>query len=130
MEGFKAIVIVGRPGQNWQHRQGRPCGPRAVAYTFRAFSSALAFMRGTKSQQVVVEFGVEVDTLDFYDAVKALNVPVIFSANSLEPSHLRDFDINVSNVVYADRRLESRPVSDSGTSRPVPGVEARLPTSA
>lgn len=130
MEGFKAIVIVGRPGGSGTRCDGSLSGPRSVAYAFSAFSPALAFMRGTKSQKVVVEFGVEVDTLDFYDAVKILKVPVIFSANRLEPSRLCDFDISVSNVVYADRDPQNKPASDAKPHRPVPGAAARSPTSA
>ena len=128
MEGFKAIVIVGRPSNRGPFPRRGYCSAQPVAYAFKALSPALAFMRGTKSQKVVVEFGVEVETLDFYDAVKALKVPVIFSANILEPAQLGEFDISVSNVVYADQRPE--PISGPPTKASRSGPKARSPTSA
>ncbi len=130
MDGFKAIVIVGRPSHHGTQRQDLLCGPRAVAYAFNAFSPALAFMRRTKSQTVVVEFGVEVDTLDFYDAAKALKVPVIFSANTLEPSDLGEFGIKVSNVVFAGQGLERKLLREPTAYRPAPVFVTRRPTSA
>lgn len=128
-DGFKAIVIVGQSGGIGQHRQASLSSPHSVAYAFNAFSSALAFVRRTKSQKVVVEFGVEIETLDFYDAMKALEVPVVFSANSLRPTDLPDFDIRVSNVIYGDQSLARKPAGVR-IYRPAPEPEVHSPTSA
>lgn len=129
MDGFKAIVIVGQSGETGLHRHASLSSPHMVAYAFNAFSAALAFVRRTKSQKVVVEFGVEIETLDFYDAMKALEVPVVFSANILRPADLADFDIRVSNVIYGDQSLERRPAGIK-IYRPAPEPEVHSPTSA
>ena len=99
-EVFKAIVIEGR-----SHNDKR-------SYAFEGFSAALAFMQSKKSEMVIVEFSVETDTLDFYDAVKALRVPIIFSANRLEPSQFAAFGIGRADVVYPERRKKIESFAD------------------
>jgi hypothetical protein len=79
-----------------------------MAYVFNSFASALALMRATKADAVVVEFDVEVETMDFCDAVKALKVPVIFSANSLEPHDLAQYGLSASDVIYPARTIDRR----------------------
>ncbi|MFT3733284.1 MAG: hypothetical protein QM780_18010 [Hyphomicrobium sp.] len=100
-DDFKAFVIVGGAGNNGMRASDACCDHRA--YAFDAFSSALAFMRSTKSQSVIVEFSVETDTLDFYDAAKLLNVPVVFSVNRLQASEVGQFGMRVSEIVFPTR---------------------------
>lgn len=80
-------------------------------------------MQSTKTQTVVIEFSVETDTLDFYDAVKALNVPIIFSGNRLEPSQFPQLGIRPSDVVYPERR---KPLEGLAAYRPRPGIRGSL----
>lgn len=101
-EHFKAIVIVGRR-----------------AYVFEAFSTALSFMRSHRAETLFIEFSVETDTLDFYDAVKMLGVPVVFSANRLELSLFAQLGIRASEIVFPERR---RPLDSFADYRPRPGI--------
>jgi hypothetical protein len=59
-----------------------------------------------------------------------LKVPVVFSANTLEPSDLGEFGIKVSNVVYAEQGFERKPSREPTAYRPDPGFVTRRPTSA
>jgi hypothetical protein len=116
-DDFKAIVIAGRSTNRGARDPNAPhsnCG-----YAFEAFATALAFMRSTKAQTLIIEFSVETDTLDFYDAVKTLGVPVVFSANRLEPSQFAQFGIKASDVVYPERGKPSESFADY---RPRPGI--------
>ncbi len=109
---FKALIVVGRPAN---HRVADPnLGHinRAVAYAFEAFATALAFMQRTPVETVVIEFSVETETLDFYDALKILKVPVVFSANRLEPSQFAQFGIRSSDVVFPERLKPSDSFAD------------------
>ena len=57
-----------------------------------------------------MEFDVEVETLDFYDAAKALKVPVVFTANSPMLGDLTQYKLGGLDVVYprtATRRRAS-----------------------
>ncbi|WP_045834994.1 hypothetical protein [Hyphomicrobium sp. 99] len=100
MENYRAIVIVERS----INQPMRFCDTRhkrsGSAYVFGSYGEALAFVQGTKVNSVVIEFDVEADTLDFCDAVKALKVPIVVSANSLEPQNLTQFGISGSSVFY------------------------------
>lgn len=100
MGSYRAIVIVERSS----NQRMRFCDARqkrnGSAYVFGSYSHALAFVRTTKVDSVVIEFDVEADTLDFCDAVKALEVPIVVSANSLEPRDLSQFGISGSDVIY------------------------------
>ena len=107
-EGFKAIVIAIRPNGD-----RRP-------HVFAEFSNALAFIRSTKSATVIVEFSVETDTLDFYDATKAIGVPIIFSANQLDSSQFPQFGIRPADVVYPERPKQPDCFADY---RPRPGIK-------
>lgn len=103
-EDAKAIVIAARFGRN-------------VAYVFHAFEPALAFLRSSQADTVVVEFSVEADTLDFYDAAKALRVPIIFAANRLGAALLSELGIAPSVMI-----LEGQKRPDSFADyRPRPG---------
>lgn len=109
-EGFKAIVI---PATASSSRANRP-------HVFNTFSSALAFMRGTRASTVIIEFSVEVETLDFYDAVKAISVPVIFSANRLDASQFSQLGIRAADVVCPN---DERGVESFAGYRPRPGLK-------
>ncbi len=100
MDGFQAIVIVERPEKHGTRRRHTPSRRNTLAYAFNSFAPALDFMRATKADAVVVEFDVEAITMDFCDAMKALKVPVIFSANSLEPNDLAQYGLSASDVIY------------------------------
>ena len=108
MDGFQAIVVVERPRKHGKQLRPTASYRNTVAYVFNAFAPALAFMRATKADAVVVEFDVEVETMDFCDAVKALKVPVIFSANSLEPHALAQHGLSASDVIYPARTIDRR----------------------
>lgn len=108
-DDLKAIVISGRSCE----------AARGRAYAFEAFSAALAFMQSAKAVTVIIEFSVETDTLDFYDAVKVLKVPVVFSANSLRPSEFAQLGIRASEIVYPERRARLEGFADY---RPRPGI--------
>ena len=99
MGGFKAIVIVERPS-DYGTQRGGALHQRNVAHAFSSFAPALAFMRTSKAGAVVVEFDVEVETLDFYDAAKALKVPVVFTANSPMLGDLTQYKLGGLDVVY------------------------------
>ncbi|CCB67438.1 MULTISPECIES: hypothetical protein [unclassified Hyphomicrobium] len=114
-DDLKAIVISGRLSEAAKGR----------AYAFEAFSAALAFMRSAKAVTVIIEFSVETDTLDFYDAVKVLKVPVVFSANSLQPSEFAQFGIKAADVVYPERRTRLEGFADY---RPRPGIRGSSTT--
>ncbi len=122
-DDLKAIVIVGRSSSRRAGDADASHRDRSLAHAFEAFSTALAFIQSTKTQTVVIEFSVETDTLDFYDAVKALNVPVVFSANRLEPSQFPQLGIRVSDVVYPERRKSLECFADY---RPRPGIRGSL----
>ncbi|CAA2142713.1 hypothetical protein [Hyphomicrobium sp. ghe19] len=100
MGSYRAIVIVERSSN---HRM-RFCDARqkrnGSAYVFGSYGQALEFVRKAKVDSVVIEFDVEADTLDFCDAVKALEVPIVVSANSLEPRDLSQYGIRGSDVFY------------------------------
>ncbi len=100
MDGFQAIVIVEHPRKHGTRLRHTPSHRNTLAYAFSAFAPALEFMRTTKSDAVVIEFDVEVETMDFCDAVKALMVPIIFSANGLEPNDLGQYGLSASDVIY------------------------------
>ena len=108
MDGFQAIVVVERPRKHVTQLRHTPSHRSTVAYAFNSFASALAFMRATKTDAVVVEFDVEVETMDFCDAVKALKVPVVFSATSLETSDPQQYGFSWSDVVYPGRTIDRR----------------------
>ena len=108
MDGFQAIVIVEPPGKYGTKLRHTPSQRKTVAYVFNSFAPALAFMQATKAEAVVVEYDVEVETMDFCDAVKALKVPVIFSANSLEPHDLAQYGLSASDVIYPARTTDRR----------------------
>jgi hypothetical protein len=76
-------------------------------------------MQSAKAVTVIIEFSVETDTLDFYDAVKVLKVPVVFSANSLRPSEFAQLGIRASEIVYPERRARLEGFADY---RPRPGI--------
>jgi hypothetical protein len=57
---------------------------------------------------VLVEFGVEAETMDFYDAAKALEIPVVFSANSLLPHSLSQYGLSASAIVRPRNPIERR----------------------
>ena len=99
MDGFKAIVIVEHPSDYGMQRRDA-LGPRNVAHAFSSYAPALAFMRTNKAGAVVVEFDVELETLDFYDAAKALKVPVVFTANSPMLGDLTQYKLGGLDVVY------------------------------
>jgi hypothetical protein len=100
MGSYRAIVIVERSS----NQRMRFCDARhkrnGSAYVFGSYGQALAFVRATKVDSVVIEFDVEADTLDFSDAVKALKVPLVVSANSLEPRDLSQYGISGRDVFY------------------------------
>ena len=108
MDGFQAIVVVERPRKHGTQLRHTPSQRNTVAYAFNSFAPALAFMQATKAEAVVVEYDVEVETMDFCDAVKALKVPVIFSANSLEPHDLAQYGLSASDVIYPARTIDRR----------------------
>jgi hypothetical protein len=118
MDGFKAIVIVECPKGYAMQRRDAPCHGNTLAYAFRSYRVALAFLRGTKAQTVIVEFDVEVETMDFCDAVKALKVRVIFSGNSLEPRDLTQYGLSKSDVVYPDAPAREDRI-ETDTRRPL-----------
>lgn len=100
MGSYRAIVIVVRS----TNHPMRFCDTRrkrsGSAYVFGSYGQALAFVQETKVNSVVIEFDVEKETLDFCDAVKALKVPIIVSAGSLEPHDLTQYGIDRSEVIY------------------------------
>lgn len=106
---LRAIVI----------RRRANTAPDNRAFAFEAFSAALAFMQSTKAATVVIEFSVETDTLDFYDAVKALKVPVVFAANRLDPLQFYELGIRAADVVYPERLKRYENLADF---RPRPGI--------
>ena len=108
MDGFQAIVVVERPRKLGTQLRHTPSHRNTVAYAFNSFARALAFMRATKADAVVVEFEVEVETMDFCDAVKALKVPIIFSATSLEPHDLPQYGLSRLDVIYPARTIDRR----------------------
>jgi hypothetical protein len=65
-------------------------------------------MQATKADAVIVEFDVDVATMDFCDAVKALKVPIIFSATSLEPDDLAQYGLGGPEMVYPGRAIDRR----------------------
>jgi hypothetical protein len=101
-------VIVERPRKHGKQLRHTPSHWNTVAYAFNSFTPALAFMRATKANAVVVEFDVEVETMDFCDAAKALKVPIVFSANSLETSDPTLYGFSWSDVVYPARTIDRR----------------------
>jgi hypothetical protein len=107
-EGFKAIVLPRLTGA--AHR--RP-------HAFVSFAAALPFIETAKECTVLIEFSVDLDTLDFYDAMKAIGVPVIFSANRLDTSQFSQFGIRAIDVVYPERRQQTDNFADF---RPRPGI--------
>ncbi len=100
MGNYRAIVIVER---STNHRM-RFCDMRrkrnGSAYVFGSYGQALAFVQETKVNSVVIEFDVEKETLDFCDAVKALKVPIVVSASSLEPQDLAQYGLDGAEVIY------------------------------
>lgn len=114
-DDLKAIVISGRSSEV----------AKGQAYAFEAFASALEFMQSAKAVTVIIEFSVETDTLDFYDAVKVLKVPVVFSANNLRPSEFGQFGIRAGDVVYPERRTRLEGFADY---RPRPGMRGASTT--
>ncbi len=108
MDGFQAIVVVERPRKQGTRRRHTPSRRNTLAYVFNSFAPALDFMRATKADAVVVEFDVEVATMDFCDAVRALRVPIIFSANSLEPNDLAQYGLSASDVIYPASTIDRR----------------------
>ena len=93
-----------------------------VAYAFNAFAPALAFMRATKADAVVVEFDVEVETMDFCDAVKASQGSRRLFGNQLRASATR------SNTASQLRRTWFIPPAPSIDERPERGSpSATLP---
>lgn len=108
MDGFQAIVVVKRPRKHGTKLRHTTSHRNTLAYAFNSFAPALAFMRATKADAVVVEFDVEVETMDFCDAVKALKVPIIFSATSLEPHDLTQYGLSRSEVIYPERTIDKQ----------------------
>lgn len=108
MQSCRAIVIVERSSNHrmwfYDTRHKRTGG----AYVFGSYGQALAFVRATKVDSVVIEFDVEADTLDFCDALKALKVPIVVSANSLEPRDLTQYGIGGSDVFYPARAIQRK----------------------
>jgi hypothetical protein len=121
-DDFKAIVIAGH-SNNWGANDPA-ARHNSRAYVFEAFSDVLNFIRSTKAVTLIIEFSVETDTLDFYDEVKKLGVPVVFSANSLGPSQFSKFGIRASDVVYPNRYRLSESFADY---RPLPGIRGTSP---
>jgi hypothetical protein len=107
MDGFKAIVIIERPSDHGTQRGGA-LHQRSVAHAFSSYVPALAFMRTNKAGAVVVEFDIEVETLDFYDAAKALKVPVVFTANSPMLGDLTQYKLGGLDVVYPQTAAKRR----------------------
>ena len=103
MDGFKAIVIVDRSSNYGMRLRDTLQRRNAVAYVFKKYAPALAFMRATKVDTVVVEFDVEVETLDFCDAAKALKIPILFSAKALQPDELTEYGVREADVIYPER---------------------------
>ena len=99
MVGFKVIVIVEPSSDYGTERRDALCA-RTVAHAFSSYAPALAFMRTNRAGAVVVEFDVEEETLDFYDAAKALKVPVVFTANSPMLDDLTHYKLGGLDVVY------------------------------
>jgi len=101
MGSYRAIVIVERS----TNHPMRFCDTRhkrsGSAYVFASYGQALAFVQETKVDSVVIEFDVETDTLDFCDAVKALKIPIVVAASSLEPHNLTQYGIDGGRVVHA-----------------------------
>lgn len=112
-DDFKAFVI---PTGSYGTERRRP-------HAFASFAAALVFMKSTKGWTVLIEFSVETDTLDFYDAVKALGVPVIFSADRLNPSQFSQFGIRAAAVVYPGHETQTDNFADY---RPRPGIKGSL----
>ena len=108
MDGFQAIVVVERPRKHVTQLRHTPSHRSTVAYAFNSFAPALAFMQATKADAVVVEFDVEVETMDFCDDAKALKVPVIFSANGLETNDPTLYGFSWSDVIYPARTIDRR----------------------
>lgn len=77
-------------------------------------------MRRTRAASVIIEFSVEVETLDFYDAVKEISVPIIFSANRLDASQFAQLGIRAAEVVYPN---EKRDFESFAGYRPRPGMK-------
>ena len=111
---IKAIVIPGRASGAADNRP----------HAFSSFAAALAFIKSIKCSTVIVEFGVETDTLDFYDAVKALGLPVIFSANPLGAAQFSQFGIRAADVVYPESQTQPNRFADY---RPRPGIKGSYP---
>jgi hypothetical protein len=104
VNGFQAIVIVERP----QMKRTRLPRQHSLAYAFTSFVPALTFLQSTHAKAVLVEFDVEVPTMDFCDALKSLNVSIIFSATSLYPDALETYGLSASDVVFPAPAMNRR----------------------
>jgi hypothetical protein len=102
MDDFKAIVIIDSRNHEMRLRDTHQ-QRQAFAYVFKEYAPALAFMQASKVETVVVEFDVEIETLNFWDAAKDLKIPVVISTNSLKPHDLTRYGVRGSNVFYPGR---------------------------
>jgi len=58
------------------------CG--ATAHVFNSYAAALTLLRRKKIDSVVIQFARDAATVDFCEAVRSLNVPLVFASPAVD----------------------------------------------
>ncbi len=92
----KCILIVDRSRTSGCRLRDCLLKSHTTAHVFDAYVPALSMLQRKKIDTVVVEFDADKATLDFCNAVKDLNVPMVYSSAPLEPFDLRQYGFGVT----------------------------------
>jgi hypothetical protein len=99
----KSIVIVDRSHANGYRLRNALLKSEVTAHVFDAFAPALALIKSKKIDTVVVKFDTDKATVEFCNAVRELQIPVVYSSTPIEPHDLRQygFDIMFPMLAYS-----------------------------
>jgi hypothetical protein len=77
-----SVIIVSTPGCVPHIRHALlDCG--ATAHVFNTYAAALTLLRRKKIDTVVIQFARDAATVNFCEAVRSLNVPLVYASPSL-----------------------------------------------
>lgn len=92
----KSVIIVDRSRASGFRLRSALVNSNVTAHVFNNFASALRLLERKAIDSVVVEFDTDRDTVNFCNAVKAMNVPVVYSSGPIDAHDLRQFGFNVT----------------------------------
>lgn len=78
----RSVIIVSTPGCVPHHIRNALLNTGATTHVFNSYAAALTLLRRKKIDTVVIQFARDTATVNFCEAVRSLNVPVVYASPS------------------------------------------------